>query len=61
MVKIRGSLRFDGILGEQPLCVKLKALAYQSEVLIETYNVNSRTAEQGTAEYRSEKHFLILF
>ncbi len=24
-------------------------------------NMNRRTAEQGTAEYRSEKHFLILF
>jgi len=24
-------------------------------------NMNRRTAEQGTVEYRSEKHFLILF
>ena len=36
-VEIRSSLRFDGIVGEQSLCVKLKGLEYLSNVLIETY------------------------
>ncbi|MGB6281343.1 MAG: hypothetical protein WBG91_14110, partial [Syntrophobacteria bacterium] len=55
-------LRGEGPASAQATARQAPASVQDSTISYQVFeNMNSRTAEQGTAEYRSAKHFLIPF